>query len=48
MGKIYLENEKKPNKAVKASPATVKFLLDYSKALRINKAKGITFENNMN
>ncbi len=35
-------------KLVKAKPATVEFLLQYSKALHVTKHKGIILENNLN
>ena len=47
MGKIYVKNQE-TCKLAKAKPETVQFLLNYSKSLKIIKAKGITFENNMN
>lgn len=47
MEKIYTKKQDKC-KLVKAKPETVSFLLNYSKALKITKAKGMTFESNMN
>ncbi len=47
MEKIYSANRRKENE-LKASDRTVKFLLDYSKSLKVTEAKGIKFESNMN
>jgi hypothetical protein len=47
MENIYSKNLKKC-KLVKAKPETVKFLVDYSKSLKITKARGIKFEGNLN
>jgi hypothetical protein len=47
MEKIYSKKQDEC-KLVKAKPETVSFLLNYSKSLNIIKAKGITFESNMN
>jgi hypothetical protein len=47
MEKIYA---KKQNKCalIEAQPQTVQFLLNYSKSLKVTKAKGIQFETNLN
>ncbi len=47
MEKLYAKDHNKC-KLVKAKPETVEFLLNYSKSLKITKAKGISFESNMN
>ncbi len=47
MEKLYAKNRNRC-KLVKAKPETVEFLLNYSKSLKITKAKGIEFESNMN
>ncbi|CAM4260813.1 hypothetical protein [Zobellia nedashkovskayae] len=47
MGKIYATESDK-HKSAKASPSTIKFLLDYSKALEITEADGLQFESNLN
>ena len=47
MKEIYPENKKKC-KLVKTKPETVRFLLDYSKSLKITEAEGIKFESNLN
>jgi len=47
MGKIYATESDK-HKSAKASPSTIKFLLDYSKALEITEANGLQFESNLN
>ncbi len=47
MGKFYVEKKKKYKK-VMARPETIGFLLNYSKALKINDIKGIKFESNLN
>ena len=47
MENIYAKNPQ-TCKLVKAKPETVKFLLDYSKSLRVIKHKGMSFENNLN
>lgn len=47
MEKIY---SKRPEQCeiVKAKPETISFLLNYSKSLKITKAKGLQFESNLN
>ncbi len=47
MENIYTKNQK-DCKLIKSKPETVKFLLDYSKSLKITEAKGIKFESNLN
>ena len=47
MEKLYAKDRNKC-RLVKARPETVEFLLNYSKSLKITKAKGIPFESNMN
>ena len=47
MKEIYSDDKKKC-KLVKAKPETVEFLLNYSKSLKITKAKGLKFESNLN
>ncbi|SHJ67683.1 hypothetical protein [Pseudozobellia thermophila] len=47
MGKIYSAEQSK-NYNYKVSDSTVKFLLDYSKALDVMEAEGIKFESNLN
>ncbi|WP_422079887.1 hypothetical protein [Ulvibacterium sp.] len=46
MEKIYSKKEK--DYRIKACAGTVKFLLDYSKALHVVKHKELTFENILN
>ncbi|QXP54977.1 hypothetical protein H0I25_12895 [Cellulophaga sp. HaHa_2_95] len=47
MGKIYSENQN-VSKPRKACPATVQFLINYSKSLDIITYNNIQFENNLN
>ena len=47
MDKIYTSLKDK-QEVLKASPETVRFLLDYSKSLKITKAHDIPFETNIN
>ncbi len=47
MEKIYANNTK-DCKLVKAKPATVEFLLNYSKSLHIVEHDDMKFENNLN
>lgn len=47
MEKIYPTNTK-ATKKVSAKPETIKFLLDYSKSLKVTEANGIKFESNLN
>lgn len=47
MEKIY-PNTQRQCKIVKAKPETIDFLLNYSKSLKITKAKGMQFESNLN
>lgn len=47
MEKIYTK-KKNNSEIIAAKPETVDFLLAYSKSLKITKAKGITFESNLN
>ncbi len=47
MEKIYSENQNK-HKLTKANPLTVRFLLDYSKSLKITETNGLQFESNLN
>ncbi len=47
MGKIYATESDKCRLA-KAKPSTVRFLLDYSKALEITEVNGLQFESNLN
>ncbi|MEE1977079.1 hypothetical protein V1I91_13415 [Maribacter cobaltidurans] len=47
MEKIY-QTKKNQCKLVSAKPETIKFLLDYSKSLKVTEAKGIQFESNLN
>lgn len=47
MEKIYSTPQTKC-KLVKAQPQTIDFLLNYSKSLKVIKAKGIAFESNLN
>jgi len=47
MKEIYSEDKKKC-KLVKAKPETVRFLLNYSKSLKITEAEGHKFESNLN
>ncbi|WP_299536659.1 hypothetical protein [Ulvibacterium sp.] len=47
MEKIYSKHEK-DYRIVKACASTVKFLLDYSKALHVVKHKELTFESILN
>lgn len=47
MRKIY-ETEKGEKNIQRAGESTIKFLLDYSKSLKIIEADGIKFESNMN
>ncbi|MFS4469180.1 hypothetical protein [Maribacter sp. 2210JD10-5] len=48
MEKIYAKRNEDQCKLVKAKPETIRFLLDYSKSLKVTEAKGITFESNLN
>ncbi|MFS4455710.1 hypothetical protein [Maribacter sp. 2304DJ31-5] len=48
MENIYVKRNDDKCKLVKAKPETIKFLLDYSKSLKITEAKGIKFEGNLN
>ncbi|WP_209403003.1 hypothetical protein [Pseudozobellia sp. WGM2] len=47
MRKIYV-TEKSEKNIQMADESTIKFLLDYSKSLKIIEAEGIKFESNMN
>ncbi|MDE3743353.1 hypothetical protein [Maribacter polysaccharolyticus] len=47
MEKFYVE-DKKNIKKVAAKKETIDFLLNYSKSLKIQKIKGITYESNIN
>jgi hypothetical protein len=47
MENIYTKDQSNC-KLIKSKKETVAFLLDYSKSLKITKAKGIQFESNMN
>jgi len=47
MEKIYVDT-KDNCKLIEAKPETVQFLMNYSKSLKITKAKGIQFESNLN
>ncbi|PKB00341.1 hypothetical protein B0O79_3803 [Flavobacteriaceae bacterium MAR_2009_75] len=47
MRKIYI-TEKGEKNIQKADESTIKFLLDYSKSLKIMEANGVKFESNMN
>lgn len=47
MEKIY-QSKRNNCKLVAAKPETIKFLLDYSKSLKVTEAKGIKFESNLN
>ncbi len=47
MENIYSKNQKKC-RLVTVKPETVKLLTDYSKSLKITKARGIKFEGNLN
>ncbi|MGB5172492.1 hypothetical protein [Eudoraea sp.] len=47
MEKIYSE-EQNTCKLAKAKPATIQFLLNYSKSLRFAEYSGFKFETNLN
>ena len=47
MEKIY-QTKKNKCKLVSAKPETIKFLLDYSKSLKVTEAKGMQFDSNLN
>jgi hypothetical protein len=47
MEQIYPKYQKQC-KLVKAKPQTVQFILNYSKALHIQKIRGMTLESNLN
>ncbi len=47
MEQIY-SKQKNQCTLIQSKPETVRFLLDYSKSLRIQKFKGMTIEHNMN
>jgi hypothetical protein len=47
MEKLYTK-KKDQSKLVEAKPETIRFLLNYSKSLKITEAKGIKFESNLN
>jgi len=47
MEKLYAKRQSNC-KLIKAKPQTIKFLLNYSKSLKITEAKGIKFESNLN
>ncbi len=47
MGKIY-SNDQNVSRPRKACPATVEFLINYSKSLHIITYNTIKFENNLN
>jgi len=47
MEQIY-SKEQNQCKLIQSKPETVRFLLDYSKSLRIQKFKGLIIEHNMN
>jgi len=48
MEKIY-KNTEDQSKIVEAKPETIDFLLNYSRSLKITKAKGgLQFESNLN
>lgn len=47
MEKIYTKRRKN-EKQVKARPETIRFLLDYSRSLRIAKVDGVDYEHHMN
>ena len=47
MEKIYAKDQDRC-KLTKAKPQTVRFLLDYSKSLKITEVQGFKFESNIN
>ncbi|MCO5723630.1 hypothetical protein [Robiginitalea marina] len=48
MKHLYPIKESKQCELRKASPETIRFLLDYSKSLKIVSSRGLTFESNLN
>lgn len=48
MAKLYSKNSTKQVNYLKPKKETVRFLLDYSKALKINSYKDIKFESFLN
>lgn len=48
MKHLYLNKESESCARQKASPETIRFLLDYSKSLNVVSSRGLTFESHLN
>jgi hypothetical protein len=48
MKHLYPYKESDQSEKQKASPETIRFLLDYSKSLNVVSSRGLTFESHLN